>query len=102
MEKKYTEMEFDQGSISPNFVRQAKIRRHTASGKIGAIQFHQHFFTENLPKTFAKFVRRSPNLCAIRQTPFTEKSFSSWARKQMLMKSTPGGNNDHLEFLYVK
>ena len=42
------------GSISPNFVRQAKICRRTAFGEKDAIQFHQHFVTLNWPQTFLK------------------------------------------------
>ena len=56
-----------QGSISPNFVRQAKRRRRTAFGEKNAIQFHQHTVALNWPQTvhkicapFAKYVRCSP------------------------------------------
>ena len=55
------------GSISPNFVRQAKRRRRTAFGEKNAIQFHQHTVALNWPQTvhkicapFAKYVRCSP------------------------------------------
>ena len=36
------------GSISPNFVRQAKRHRRIAFGKKFAIQFHQHFKHQNV------------------------------------------------------
>ena len=55
------------GSISPNFVRQAKRRQRTAFGEKNAIQFHQHTVALNWPQTvhkicapFAKYVRCSP------------------------------------------
>ena len=89
---------FPQGSISPNFFRQATIRWRTAFGEKFAIQFHQPLplkfsreYQAKIRTKFAKSMRNLPNLCAVRQTPFAKKSFSSCAREQMLMKSTPGG-----------
>ena len=78
-----------QGSISPNFFRQAKIRRRTACREKFAVQFHQNS-TSNCTKIcpvfelkFAQFVSKNlPNLCAVRQTLLP---FAKYVRQKKLL-----------------
>ncbi len=58
------------GSISPTFVRQAKIRRRTAFGKNFVIQFHQHNYTIFIGLNF--FYRPAVYLTKIWLIPTTE------------------------------
>ena len=65
----YTEAnERDLGSISPNFIRQAKLGQRTAFSKKIAVQFQQHSVNSNQPKTVLKFAK----MCA----PFA--TFGFW------------------------
>ena len=75
-----------QGSISPNFVRQAKSCRRTAFGDKFAVQFHQLNVKAKITSKFAK--RHSPFAKFVRR----KKLLIQCARKsqeEMLMKSTP-------------
>ena len=78
---------FHHGSISSNFVRQAKTHRRTAFGEIDAIQFHQLFVTLNQHPTceepFDKLMHNLPNLCAIPKW-HAPKEASHYGRKKKL------------------
>ena len=79
----------EQGSISPNFVCQAKRRRHTALSKKFGIQFHQQFCINENPQLHPKF------MCAIHQfhapfaKPVRQKKLLFLCAQKWLMKSTP-------------
>jgi hypothetical protein len=72
------------GSISPNFVHQAKRRRHTTLKKPPLnITKNLSISIKNL---IYNFVRYSPNLCAVCRSPFAKKA-SHLARENKLGKN---------------
>jgi hypothetical protein len=83
-----------QGSISSNFFAKRKV----AGARRLAKNSPFNFTNSQLQNCEAKFkAKNSPNLCAIRQTPFSKKGVEFCARKiraKMLMKSTPGIPSD--------
>ena len=83
---------FRQGSISPNFFRQAAICRCTAFGENFTVQFHHHTHpncTEICPIFWAEIRRASAQFAeSVRRSlsPIRQKGFSSCARKKVGLK----------------